>query len=133
MNLEELSDFIKTDECGFTEKLENVQEYYLVKIRMKEYAYGNQNTFYVLFTNTKLDGDAEELTYNNINTDQYWFNAPIVGIKDETGIFKPLSENFFVGNELTEHKNDQIYVRKFALRTDCIAHVEVVTYEKKSL
>lgn len=39
MNLEELSDFIKTDECGFTEKLENVQEYYLVKMKMKEYAW----------------------------------------------------------------------------------------------
>lgn len=133
MNLEELSDFIKTDECGFTEKLENVQEYYLVKMKMKEYMYGHQNIFYILFTNTKLDGDAEELTYNNINMDQYWFNAQVVGMKDEAGNFKPLSENFFVKKDLLKYKNDQIYVREYALRTNCIAHVEIVIYENKLL
>lgn len=49
MNVKDLLESIKTDECGFTNKVDNIDDYYLVKISMDENIYRHQGTFYILF------------------------------------------------------------------------------------
>ena len=50
MNVKDLLESIKTDECGFTNKVDNIDDYYLVKISMDENIYRHQGTFYILFS-----------------------------------------------------------------------------------
>lgn len=128
MDLEDLLSVIKTDESGFTNKIEDIKDHYFVKIKMKKYMYGNQNTFYALFSNVDDDDSADDLVYANMHMSQYYFNAHVLGSKDENGIFKPLVESDFEGDEYSADRSSQLYVRDFAIKTECIAHIEIVTY-----
>lgn len=128
MNVKDLLESIKTDECGFTNKVDNIDNYYLVKISMNENVYRHQSTFYILFANTKDDGDVTDLVYANIKMSYYLFNAHVLGTKDDNGIFRPLTDSSFEDEEYSINKSEKLYVRDYAMRTNYITNVEVVTY-----
>ena len=65
MNVKDLLESIKTDECGFTNKVDNIDDYYLVKISMDENIYRHQGTFYILFSQAS-DDTVTDLVYANI-------------------------------------------------------------------
>lgn len=127
MNIKDLLESIKTDKCGFTSKVDNIDNYYLVKISMDENVYRHQSAFYMLFSHTD-DADAMQLTLANLKMNYYFFNTHILGTKDDNGIFKPLNENSFEDKEYSTNKHDQLYVRDYAMQTKLIANVEVITY-----
>ena len=127
MNVKDLLESIKTDECGFTNKVDNIDDYYLVKISMDENIYRHQGTFYILFSQAS-DNTVTDLVYANITMSEYYFIAHVLGTKDDNGIFRPLTDSSFEDEEYSINKSEQLYVRDYAMRTNYITNVEVVTY-----
>lgn len=123
---------IRADRSDFTQPLDPTNGYYLVKIRMSNRAYYNQDTFFAVFNDNCDDSNAENLLLSNVNPNHYYASIHVLGtINLSNRMFEPLQNNsstIGVLNTAGELDNKQIYVRDFAFLTKHIAHVEIVTH-----